>query len=153
MKRIASFEINHDVLKPGMYTSRIDGDVVTYDIRMAMPNSGNYLDNDEMHTFEHLFASYARNSRWSDAVVYVGPMGCRTGFYFLVRDSILPQQAIAIVNGALEFIVDFKGEIPGATPRECGNASEHNLDKARSVAKRMQFILDGWTVDRLVYEK
>ena len=153
MKRIASFEVNHDVLRPGIYTSRIDGDVVTYDIRMTLPNSGNYLDNDEMHTFEHLFATYARNSRWSDAVVYVGPMGCRTGFYFLVRDSVSPRQVIEIVIEALSFIVNFEGEIPGATPRECGNASEHNLDKARAAAKRMQCVLDGWTVERLVYEK
>ena len=87
MKKIASFTVNHDKLKKGMYVSRIDGDVVTYDIRMKTPNAGDYLTNGAMHTFEHLFATYARNSAYSDAVIYVGPMGCRTGFYFLLRGS------------------------------------------------------------------
>ena len=87
MKRIASFEVDHDILTKGMYLSRKDGDVVTYDIRMKVPNAGDYLSDGAMHTFEHLFATYARNSAYSDQVVYVGPMGCRTGFYFLVRDA------------------------------------------------------------------
>ena len=81
LKKIASFTINHDTLTPGMYVSRIDGDVVTYDLRMKVPNAGDYLSNGALHTFEHLFATYARNSALSDSVIYVGPMGCRTGFY------------------------------------------------------------------------
>ena len=80
MKTIASFTVNHDTLQKGMYVSRIDGDVVTYDIRMKVPNQGDYLSNGAMHTFEHLFATCARNSEWADQVLYVGPMGCRTGF-------------------------------------------------------------------------
>ena len=87
MRKIASFEVNHDVLKQGMYISRVDGDIVTYDIRMTVPNSGRYLTNPALHTFEHLFATYARNSALSENVVYVGPMGCRTGFYLLMRGS------------------------------------------------------------------
>ena len=86
MKRIASFEVNHDKLKPGMYTSRIDGDITTYDIRMVYPNAGTYIEPAAGHTFEHLFATYARNSRFADSIIYCGPMGCQTGFYFLVRD-------------------------------------------------------------------
>ena len=88
MKKIASFSVNHDKLKKGMYVSRIDGDVVTYDLRMKVPNAGDYLSNGALHTFEHLFATYARNSALSDSVIYVGPMGCRTGFYFLLRDNV-----------------------------------------------------------------
>ena len=88
MKKIASFSVDHDKLKKGMYVSRIDGDVVTYDLRMKVPNAGDYLSNGALHTFEHLFATYARNSALSDSVIYVGPMGCRTGFYFLLRDNV-----------------------------------------------------------------
>ena len=83
MKRIASFEVNHDKLKPGMYTSRIDGDITTYDIRMVYPNAGTYIEPAAGHTFEHLFATYARNSRFADSIIYCGPMGCQTGFYFI----------------------------------------------------------------------
>ena len=89
MKKIASFSVNHDKLKKGMYVSRIDGDVVTYDLRMKVPNAGDYLSNGALHTFEHLFATYARNSALSDSVIYVGPMGCRTGFRNPSRSSAI----------------------------------------------------------------
>ena len=85
MKRITSFSVDHTKLQRGMYISRIDGDVTTYDIRMKVPNAGDYLSNGALHTFEHLFATYARNSKYADGVIYVGPMGCRTGFYLLTR--------------------------------------------------------------------
>ena len=88
MKKIASFTVDHDKLEKGMYISRVDGDVVTYDIRMKKPNMGDYLTNGALHTFEHLFATYARNTELSPQVIYIGPMGCRTGFYFLLRDSV-----------------------------------------------------------------
>lgn len=153
MKRIASFEINHDKLSYGLYTSRVDGDVITYDLRMSLPNSGNYLDNDEMHTFEHLFATYVRNTPHSDSIVYVGPMGCQTGFYFLTRDSITPTQAIDLTRETLRFIADYEGEIPGASPKECGNAASHSLPKAKALARRMIPVLENWTVDKLAYEK
>ena len=98
MKRIESFCVNHDKLKPGMYVSRIDGDAVTYDIRMVVPNAGVYLENDGLHTFEHLFATYVRNSADSDNIIYVGPMGCRTGFYFITRDCVSKARAIELVQ-------------------------------------------------------
>ena len=98
MNKIASFTVNHDKLDKGMYLSRTDGDIITYDIRMKKPNGGDYLGNGALHTFEHLFATYARNSALSDNVIYVGPMGCRTGFYFLVRNNISHTQAIALVK-------------------------------------------------------
>ena len=153
MKRIASFEVNHYKLKCGMYTSRIDGDVITYDIRMVIPNCGKYLDNDQMHTFEHLFATYVRNGAYSDQIIYFGPMGCRTGFYFLTRDTLSPKEAIKLTQDTLRFIVGYEGEIPGASERECGNAAEHSLPKAKELAKRMIPVLENWTEEKLVYEK
>lgn len=153
MKTIASFTINHDLLDVGMYTSRVDGDVVTYDVRMKKPNAGEYLEDSGLHTFEHLFATFARNSEYSDSVIYVGPMGCRTGFYFLVRDSISPEKAINIVYDAFCFIADFDGTIPGSERKECGNYVAHDLVAAKKYAKDMLPILRDWTVEKLVYPR
>lgn len=153
MKTIASFTINHDLLDVGMYTSRVDGDVVTYDVRMKKPNAGEYLEDSGLHTFEHLFATFARNSEYSDSVFYVGPMGCRTGFYFLVRDSISPEKAINIVYDAFCFIADFEGTIPGSERKECGNYVAHDLVAAKKYAKDMLPILRDWTVEKLVYPR
>ncbi len=151
MKRIASFEVDHNKLECGMYVSRIDGDVVTYDIRMKKPNGGDYLEVAAMHTFEHLLATFARNSEYSDSVVYVGPMGCRTGFYLLLRDSVSKAQALDLVKRCFEFTVDFEGVIPGSTKIECGNYLEHNLEGAKKVAADMLEVLKGYTVEQMEY--
>ena len=151
MKRIASFEVNHDKLKPGMYTSRIDGDVTTYDIRMVYPNAGTYIEPAAGHTFEHLFATYARNSRFGGQVVYFGPMGCRTGFYLLVRDALSAADAIALTQEACAFIEAFEGEIPGAQRRECGNYLEHDLPGARREAAAFARRIADWTPERMTY--
>ncbi|MEE1353969.1 MAG: S-ribosylhomocysteine lyase [Acutalibacteraceae bacterium] len=151
MKTIASFTINHDILKKGMYVSRIDGDVVTYDIRMKVPNMGDYVSNGALHTFEHLFATYARNTKYSDQVIYVGPMGCRTGFYFLLRDTVSKQEAIDLVRESFAFIRDFEGDIPGATHSECGNYREHDLAGAQAVARDMLNVLKDWGPDDMRY--
>ena len=151
MKQIASFTVNHDKLEKGMYISRIDGDVVTYDIRMKKPNGGDYLANGALHTFEHLFATYARNSRFTDDVVYVGPMGCRTGFYLLLREDVSRKQALDLVKESFRFIAGFEGEIPGAKPRECGNYKEHDLPGAKSVAKDMLDVLKDWNEEKMQY--
>lgn len=153
MKTIASFTVNHDILEKGMYLSRIDGDVVTYDIRMKKPNGGDYLSNGALHTFEHLFATYARNSRFSDSVIYVGPMGCRTGFYFLLRDSVSQEDAIALVQESFAFLRDFEGEIPGSKRWECGNYREHDLPGAKAVAADMLQVLAGWRPEQLKYRE
>lgn len=153
MKTIASFTVNHDILEKGMYLSRIDGDVVTYDIRMKKPNGGDYLSNGALHTFEHLFATYARNSRFSDSVIYVGPMGCRTGFYFLLRDSVSQEDAIALVQESFAFLQDFEGEIPGSKRWECGNYREHDLPGAKAVAVDMLQVLAGWRPEQLKYRE
>lgn len=153
MKKIASFTVNHDVLKKGMYISRIDGDIVTYDVRMKLPNGGDYLENAAMHTFEHLFATYARNTKYADNIIYVGPMGCRTGFYLLVRDSISHKDAIDLMKETFDFVSEFQGEIPGTKKEECGNYLEHNLEGAKAIACDMATVLQNWTVEKMVYEK
>ncbi len=150
MQKISSFTVNHDILQKGMYLSRVDGDIITYDIRMCVPNSGQYLENAPLHTFEHLFATYARNSALSPHVVYVGPMGCRTGFYLLVR-GITHAQAITLVQQSFAFIRDYEGEIPGASKIECGNYLDHDLAGAKRYAQQMCPVLDGYTEQMLYY--
>lgn len=152
MKRIDSFSVNHDKLDKGMYVSRTDGDVITYDIRMKKPNGGDYLSNGALHTFEHLFATYARNSEYADSVIYIGPMGCRTGFYLLLRDTVSPKEAILLVQKSLVFIQNFEGEIPGSRRKECGNYLEHDLSGAKETAADMLLVLANWTEDKLQYE-
>ena len=152
MKTIASFTVNHDTLTEGMYISRIDGDVVTYDIRMKIPNGGDYLPTPAAHTIEHLFATYARNSGFADQVVYVGPMGCRTGFYLLVRDSVSHGDAIRLVQDSFAFIAAYEGEIPGTEKWQCGNYLEHDLPEAKRAAAELCRHLEGWTVEMLQYK-
>ncbi len=153
MQKIASFTVNHDTLEKGMYVSRIDGDVITYDIRMKKPNGGDYLSPSAMHTFEHLFATYARNSQFKDEIIYVGPMGCRTGFYLLTRDSVAKENAITLVQESMAFIRDFQGVIPGNTARECGNYLDHDLDGAKAVAEDMANVLKNWKKQDLAYKE
>ncbi len=152
MQKIASFQVNHDLLEKGMYISRIDGDVVTYDVRMKKPNGGDYFNMSAAHTLEHLFATYARNSAWGNEVVYVGPMGCRTGFYLLLRASVLAENAIRLVQESMAFARDFAGEIPGNTKVECGNYLDHDLAGAKALAADMATVLDGWQPQDLQYK-
>ena len=151
MKKIASFTINHDTLEKGMYVSRVDGDVVTYDIRMKKPNGGDYFAMSAAHTLEHLFATYVRNTPFGESVVYVGPMGCRTGFYFLVRDTVSHTQAIELVKESMQFARDFEGEIPGSKKEECGNYLDHDLNGAKALAADMANVLEKWTEEDLKY--
>lgn len=153
MKLIASFTVNHDLLDKGMYVSRIDGDVVTYDIRMKKPNGGDYLTDSALHTIEHLFATCARNGALSDQVLYVGPMGCRTGFYLLLRDAVSREDAIRLVQEAMAFIAGFEGEIPGSKRQECGNYLDHDLPGAKAVAQDMCKVLQDWTPEQLRYRE
>ena len=153
MKKIASFTINHDTLTKGMYISRIDGDIITYDIRMKLPNQGDYFDTASGHTFEHLFATFVRNSEYANSVVYAGPMGCRTGFYLLLREGISYECAIKLVKESMDFIANYQGEIPGNTAKECGNYQDHNLAGAKLLAKDMQTVLSAWRVEDLRYKE
>lgn len=151
MEKIASFSVDHDSLQKGMYVSRIDGDIITYDIRMKRPNLGDYVSNEALHTFEHLFATYARNSELSESVIYIGPMGCRTGFYLLMRDTATWQDAIDLAKESFKFISNFEGEIPGAKQNECGNYREHDLDAAKTIARDMIDVLKDWREENLDY--
>ena len=128
---------------------RTDGDVTTYDLRFIRPNTPPFLPCAVMHTIEHLFATYVRNSRWTDGIVYVGPMGCRTGFYFLTRDSIPKEEVISLLRETFRFIAGFEGEIPGAAEAECGNFRDHDLAGAK--AADYAAVLDGWTPERMAY--
>ncbi len=150
MKRIASFEVDHTKLERGMYTSRIDGDVTTYDIRMRKPNSEPVMDNASIHTIEHLFATFVRNSEFSNEIIYFGPMGCRTGFYFLVR-NVSPADAVKLTQNAFKFIADFDGEIPGVSAAECGNYKDHSLAGAKAEAEKFLPVIENWNETKLKY--
>ncbi len=153
MKRIASFEVDHTRFGIGMYISRIDGDVITYDVRMVKPNGGTYISTPSLHTIEHLFATYARNSKHGSDIVYVGPMGCRTGFYLLTRDTVSHEDAIALVRDAYRFIADYTEAVPGCTEVECGNYLEHDLEAARRDVLPLLERLEGYTADMLDYNR
>ena len=151
IERIASFTVDHDLITEGIYLSRIDGDIATYDMRTRRPNMGDYMDNVTMHSVEHMFATYVRNSDIGDKVIYFGPMGCRTGFYFLVRDGISHSEAIKIVFDSMKFIKDYEGEIPGVSRKECGNYLEHDLASAKEIAADMVLVLENWKEENLMY--
>ncbi len=150
MERIASFCVDHTTLEKGVYVSRIDGDITTYDIRMKKPNVEKVLENDAIHTIEHLFATYARNCEYKDNVIYFGPMGCRTGCYFLTR-SLDNATVLQIIKNAFEFIANFEGEIPGSSAVECGNYRDHSLEGAKREAKEMVKILKPLTAENMHY--
>lgn len=152
MKMIKSFLVDHTVLMPGVYVSRIDGDAVTYDLRLKRPNREKVLDNAPIHTIEHLFATYVRNSEYQDSIIYFGPMGCRTGFYFIVRDSMDHSAVLNLIKQAFGFISSYDGEIPGASERECGNYLDHDLDGAKREAALYSEKLSSVTVDDIYYK-
>ena len=129
MKQIASFQVDHDKITPGMYISRIDGDITTFDLRTRTPNAGAYMDNVTMHSVEHMLATLLRNSEIAQQVIYFGPMGCRTGFYLLTRD-LSPDTVWQALCGALA-AVDKAPAMFGATRRECGNYLELDLAAAK----------------------
>ena len=135
MKKIASFTIDHLKLEPGLYVSRKDkkGDVTvtTFDMRITAPNKEPVIDMPALHTIEHLAATYLRNSAIKEDVVYFGPMGCRTGCYIVLFGDLISEDIFETVISMCDFIINFEGDIPGATPSECGNYSEQNLNMAK----------------------
>ena len=151
VRRIASFSVDHDFITPGIYVSRIDGDITTYDMRTRRPNCEDYMDNLTMHSLEHMFATYIRNSSIGADVIYFGPMGCRTGFYLIMRDAASHQQTLDLVKAAFAFAADFDGEIPGAKQIECGNYLEHDLPGAKAEAAAYARVLEGCTVEKMTY--
>ena len=142
LTRIASFSVNHDYIKEGIYISRIDGDVTTYDMRTRVPNNSenDYMSNLTMHSFEHLFATYVRNSKIGSRVIYFGPMGCQTGFYLLIRNAD-NDETLDVVLGVLGKIISHEGAVPGASREECGNYKNLDLASAREEASRYLAVL------------
>ena len=140
IKKITSFEVDHTTLQEGMYVSRVDGDITTFDLRTRRPNAGEYMDNVTMHTFEHLFATYVRNSKIGGNVIYFGPMGCQTGFYLLTRD-LAPAAVYRVVLDVLAKIIAHKGAVFGASEVECGNYRSLDLAAAKREAERYLPIL------------
>ena len=152
MERIASFCVDHTKLEPGIYISRIDGDIATYDIRMRKPNTPPFLSNPVLHSFEHLFATIARNSEYGGRVIYFGPMGCRTGFYLLLAGDYESKDIVPLIREMFEFIRDYKDEVPGASARDCGNYLDMNLPMANYLAKKyLTEVLDHISDERLIY--
>lgn len=143
MERIKSFQINHNILEPGFYISREDDNVITYDLRTRKPNNGDYMSNATMHSLEHMFATYARNSAVSDKVIYFGPMGCQTGFYFLVKD-LAPVEVFELTIEILEDIVAYEGPVFGASAIECGNYANLDLTLAKEEAAKYLEVLNNW---------
>ncbi|MDD5944176.1 MAG: S-ribosylhomocysteine lyase [Clostridia bacterium] len=141
MERITSFSVDHRKLNKGIYVSRIDGDIITYDIRMCKPNVDTPLDPKAAHTIEHIGATLLRNGRLKDKIIYFGPMGCMTGFYLLVRELDL-ETVKGLVREIFEEISVWNAEIPGAKPEECGNYTYMDLEGAKADAKL--FIESKW---------
>ncbi len=141
INKIASFTVDHDLLTEGIYVSRIDGDITTYDLRTRIPNGGDYMDNLTMHSVEHMFATYIRASKISDRVIYFGPMGCQTGFYLLVRNAD-NAETLAVVIETLEKILSHDGEMFGAVRQECGNYLNLDLSAAKRECERYLDILN-----------
>ena len=157
MELIASFTIDHMKLLPGVYVSRkdnVNGNILTtFDIRMTRPNFEPVMNTAEMHTIEHLAATYLRNDEnWGEKIVYFGPMGCRTGFYLILAGDYESKDIVKLLSDMFIFIRDFKDEVPGAAPEECGNYLDMNLNMANYLAdKYLREVLDNITEERLVY--
>ena len=153
MERIKSFEIDHNMLEPGFYISREDGDVITYDLRTRKPNMGEYMDNATMHSLEHMFATMVRNSPVSDQVVYFGPMGCQTGFYLLVRDVVKPMGVFELTKKILADILAYEGPVFGASAIECGNYRNLSLEAAKKECEQYLKVLQAQTNMEFSYPK
>ena len=156
MEKITSFTIDHIRLQPGLYVSRKDkvGEqlVTTFDLRLTKPNDEPVINTAEMHTIEHLAATYLRNEpSWKDRVLYFGPMGCRTGFYLLLIGDYESQDVVDLVRGCFCFIRDFRGKVPGASAKDCGNYLDMNLPMANYWGARYAALLENIAEDRLVY--
>ena len=156
MEKITSFTIDHIKLQPGLYVSRRDKvgaeTVTTFDLRLTKPNEEPVINTAEMHTIEHLAATYLRNdARWKDKVLYFGPMGCRTGFYLLLAGDYVSTDVVELVHGCFAFVRDFRGEVPGASARDCGNYLDMNLPMANYWGAKYAALLEHIDETRLVY--
>lgn len=152
MERIASFTVDHTVLVPGLYLSRRDGTTVTFDLRFKKPNTGDLLSNAELHSVEHVIATLLRNSPQKDAVIYFGPMGCQTGFYFLFDGEKLSNaNAVRLLQRVFTAATKFDGAMPGASARECGNYRNLDVELARRCCAYYADVIADWSEEKLVY--
>ena len=152
MERIASFQVDHNKLRPGLYLSRQDGSVITYDLRFKTPNTGDLLSNAEMHSVEHIIATLLRNSAQKDAVIYFGPMGCQTGFYFLFDGNQLSHiEAIELLKSVFAQGAAYAGEMPGMSAVECGNYRNLDVDLAKKQCAFYDGVIADWTEEMLRY--
>ncbi len=152
MERIASFTVDHTVLAPGLYLSRRDGTTVTFDLRFKKPNTGDLLSNAELHSVEHVIATLLRNSPQKDAVIYFGPMGCQTGFYFLFDGEKLSNaNAVRLLQRVFTAAAKFDGAMPGASARECGNYRNLDVELARRCCAYYADVIADWSEEKLVY--
>ena len=156
MEKITSFTIDHIKLQPGLYVSRKDAvgqeTVTTFDLRLTKPNDEPVMNTAEVHTIEHLAATYLRNDPiWKEKVLYFGPMGCRTGFYLLLKGDYTSADALPLVLACFRFIRDYRGEVPGAAAKDCGNYLDMNLSMANYWGTKYAALLENITEDRLVY--
>ena len=152
MEPIASFQVDHNKLRPGLYLSRRDRNVITYDLRFKTPNTGDLLTNAELHSVEHIIATLLRNSDRKDAVIYFGPMGCQTGFYFLFDgDQLTHAQAIALLQEVFSAGAAFTGEMPGNSAAECGNYRNLDVALARAQCAFYARLIHDWTEEQLAY--
>ncbi|MCR5226297.1 MAG: S-ribosylhomocysteine lyase [Eubacterium sp.] len=156
MEKIASFTVNHLNLFPGVYVSRQDKvgaeTITTFDLRMTAPNREPVMNTAEMHTVEHLGATFLRNNeKYKDQIIYFGPMGCRTGFYLVIAGDYTSEDILPLVTEMYQFCADFEGDIPGAAARDCGNYLDQNLPMAKFISKRYLETLTNIAPDRLTY--
>ena len=143
MQKITSFTVDHTKISEGMYISRIDDDITTYDLRMRKPNAGDYISVGAMHTMEHMFATFIRNSPIAKSVIYFGPMGCQTGFYLLIRNTE-HTLVFSEIKKVLKDIISYNGEVFGNSEIECGNYRTLNLELAKNEAERYLNVLENW---------
>lgn len=158
MEKITSFTIDHIKLQPGLYVSRKDRmgaeTITTFDLRVTKPNDEPVMNTAEVHTIEHLAATYLRNNpTWKERIVYFGPMGCRTGFYLLVWGDLSSRDVLPLVTDCFRFVRDYQGEVPGANAKDCGNYLDMNLSMANYWGKKYVSLLENIDESRLVYPR
>ena len=156
MEKITSFTIDHIKLQPGLYVSRVDAvgneKITTFDLRLTSPNEEPVMNTAEMHTIEHLAATYLRNEPlWKEKILYFGPMGCRTGFYLLVAGQWSSAEILPLVRDCFRFVADFRGDVPGASAKDCRNFLDMNLPMANYWGKRYAKLLENVDESRLIY--
>lgn len=152
IQQITSFSVDHNVLVPGFYISRIDGDVTTYDLRTRKPNAGDYMSDLAMHSVEHMAATFLRNGPMAQDIIYFGPMGCQTGFYLLVREQA-PEAVFAEVKRMLAQVLDYDGPVFGASAKECGNYRNLDLSAAKAECETYLSVLNGLSGTDFSYPK